>query len=379
MPERGASADTHSHAPPVSSAPLTHAPGAGKALYVVLSIDVEEEGLFGGNYNASAEVRNVNWLKKLIPLLQRQKFPVTLLCAYSVFKDATACRTLDTLRKQCKVEIGAHLHHWSTPPLEPGLRSEKYRSASDVAEEVMEAKLRALFDLGQRYAAHPLTSFRMGRWDLHRSLWPQLAHCGVLTDSSVRPLHCGSGRPSPTATMPDHFAAPPHPYRVHIPLNGGTHEIFEAPLTCVPLLPQALPLLRHLPRALRAKVQKCGALATLPVYHPLWALRWIAKTQLAQGQRVLHLTWHSSEMMPGGAPHIPDEAAVNTLLQRIETWLLWLRDYWREQGPPGAYVRGVTLNELRQTCIAAPVLPLPAQQNTDSPQPRKADSADWTY
>lgn len=323
---------------------------ANTTLQVVLSIDVEEEGLFGGSYSSSASVRNVAWLESLIPLLHAQDMPITLLCTHSVFSDASACRAMDVLRTECRVEVGAHLHHWSTPPLEENAHPEIYRSAGDVPKAMMEAKLHALFEAGHNYAGHALTSFRMGRWDLHHSHWPLLAQCGVLTDSSVRPLHCGTGLPTPSATMPDHFAAPAHPYFVHIPINGKTHEIFEAPLTCVPLISPLRPLLNALPRPLRAKVQKVGALATQPVYHPLWALRCITKAQLAQGQRVLALTWHSSEMMPGGAPHIPDKTAARALLTRIADYLTWLRAYWKKQCPQGE-VRGVTLNELRANAL----------------------------
>lgn len=329
-------------------------PTGAHILHVVLTIDVEEEGLFGGSYASAASVRNVAWLERLVPLLQRVDMPVTLLCTHSVFSDATACRALDALRARCRVEVGAHLHHWSTPPLEEGLSAGKYRSAGDVPDRVMDAKLHALFEAGRCYAGQELTSFRMGRWDLHRRHWPLLARRGVRVDASVRPLHCGTGRPAPTGTMPDHFAAPPHPYRVRVPVDGADHEIFEAPLTCVPLLPSTRPLLCGLPRPWRASVQKWGTLATLPVYHPLWALRLITRAQLAQGQRVLSLTWHSSEMMPGGAPHVPDEASAQALMARMEAYLLWVRGYWTQRVPRGE-VRGATLEDLRKACSEAPL------------------------
>ena len=97
------------------------------ALRVVVSLDVEEEGLFSGRYAASdCGVRNVALLPRLAPLSRELGFPLTLFCAHTVFASAEARPVLAWMRDHCGAEIGAHLHHWSTPPLvetgpEPGL------------------------------------------------------------------------------------------------------------------------------------------------------------------------------------------------------------------------------------------------------------------
>ena len=51
------------------------------------------------------------------------------------------------------------------------------------------------------------------------------------------------------------------------------------------------------------------------------------------------MTWHSSEMMPGGTPHLQGATAVDALLARIEDFLAWLHN--RRQ------VVGMTLDDLR--------------------------------
>ena len=93
-----------------------HAPGAtaDPALRVIVSLDVEEEGLFSGHYAATGcSVRNVALLRRLAPLTRELGFPLTLFCAYTVFADAEACGHLAWMRDHCGAEIAAHLHHWS--------------------------------------------------------------------------------------------------------------------------------------------------------------------------------------------------------------------------------------------------------------------------
>ena len=346
----------------------------GPELFLVASLDVEEEGLFGGRYARRApSVANTARLAQLEPLCAEGLRP-TLFCAHSVLTDPASCAMLARLRDRFGAEIGAHLHHWNTPPLtveSVAPTSAEYAvdappdpaENADVAESVpaagvplplMAAKLARLFKAGRDFQGAPLTSFRMGRWDLHRAHWPLLAQAGVLCDASVRPLHCAA-RPS---QGPDHFSAPFDPYWV----SAGEKNIFEVPLTVTPLARPLPRLLRAMPgkagSAARAGLKTWGALALLPVYHPLWAMQAVTRLFVARGGRVLSLTWHSSEMLPGGAPHMPDEAAVTRLLAKIQAWTTWLRGRWP--------VRSLSMHELR----------LELGPEAACPQPEKP--CDWT-
>jgi len=305
---------------------------------LVLSIDVEEEGLFRGLYaRKNPTVRNVAELARLSPLLEEFALPVSLLCTHSVFIDVAACRHLADMCARHRVEIGAHLHHWNTPPVESGNDERQgYESPGRVSEKLIEVRLAHLFAAGEAFCGKALTSFRMGKWDLHRWHWPLLAAAGVLVDTSVRPLHYAP-------QGPDHFDAPSDPYMV----NVQGHVILEVPLTCIPLCA----CLRHLSPScedtgsvrmrLAASMQKWGALALLPVYHPLWAMKAVTKRHFAQGGRVLSLAWHSSEMLPGATPHFPNISTVEGFLGKIRDYLRWLTAW--------ASVQGRTLDELRQT------------------------------
>ena len=318
-------------------------------LYLAVSLDVEEEGLFGGHYaRRGFSTRNTASLRALTPFCTMGVRP-TLFCAHSVLADKTSHETLAWLRDEHHAEIGAHLHHWNTPPLALDGSEQTLPDMADsvpaaaLSNDLFAAKLAALMKAGRAVQSAPLTSFRMGRWDLHRQHWPLLAAAGILCDASVRPLHCA---PTPLQG-PNHFDAPGTPYWVSV----GNDRIFEVPLTVTPLVPQLPALLRSVSgpagKKIRASLKNWGALALLPVYHPLWAMCAITKIFAARGGRVLSLTWHSSEMMPGGTPHLPDAAAVARFTRKVADWLNWLHRHYS--------VRCVTMDELR--CELGPTAP----------------------
>lgn len=299
-------------------------------IYIAASVDVEEEGLFSGVYaRRDPPFANAAHLARLIPLLERGLKP-TLFCAYHAFANAAARSAIDRLRDRYPLEIGAHLHHWNTPPLAnvPGDPPTLARvPATELDQDLFERKLDALLAVGEDFAGEPIASFRMGRWDLQPRLARALAGRGLLCDASFRPLHAGR---SPDKG-PDHFLAPTDPFR----LNTPDGSIFEIPLTAAPLSPP----LKKLPAPLRPGLKNWGALVLLPVQHPLWLMKLTTRLHLARGGRVLSLTWHSSEMMPGGSPTIKTEEDANRLIRKISAWLEWLRDVYGASSLTSAELR----------------------------------------
>jgi hypothetical protein len=334
-------------------------------LYLAVSLDVEEEGLFGGRYaRRGFSTANTASLARLAPLCERGIRP-TLFCAHSVLADTASRHALAHMRDRYGAEIGAHLHHWNTPPLTfegpvaDAALADNASSvpAADVPALLMAAKLESLMAVGSEFQSAPLTSFRMGRWDLHKNLWPLLAQAGIRVDASVRPLHCGV---TPLAG-PDHFDAPCNPYWVSV----GKERIFEVPLSVTPLVRPLPGLVRRAAPGLRPGFKNWGALSLLPVYHPLWAMQAVTRLFAARGGQVLSLTWHSSEMMPGGAPHLPDAASVDRLMNKILAWTDWLTSRWE--------VRSLTMDQLREA------LGPQAPDSTELLCGRAAGCGDWTY
>lgn len=338
-------------------------------LWLAASLDVEEEGLFGGKYVCRApSLRNTAFLSRLAPLLERGLRP-TLFCTHCALTDAPTQAMLARLRDRHGAEIAAHLHFWNTPPLaDDGPDVLSRVPAAALGQGAFRAKLRQLLAAGAAFQGEALRSFRMGRWDLHRHHWPVLVEQGITCDASIRPLHGPAADAHGLRLRPDHFSAPRTPYLV----RTACGDILEVPLSVTPLLKTLPALLERLPAALRqpavSSYFRWGALTLLPVEHPLRVMQYMTRRFVAAGGRILSLTWHSSEMMPGGAPHMPDEGHVTRFLEKIKKYIEWL--------PTIGDLRSVTMQEIWRelpTC-PAPLPPatadwsvLPTESFSDSP------------
>lgn len=333
---------------------------------LVCSLDVEEEGLFRWVYRRRhPPVTNLACLHRLEGLLRLGVRP-TLFCAHPVLADDGAWRHVEALASRHAVEIGAHLHHWNTPPLDEGDPATTTTSVASrlVPDDLLARKIDTVLEAARQRTGRRPTSFRMGRWDLRAGHWKLLADAGILADASVRPLHARDRR----GLRPDHFRAPRAPYLV--PAQGRV--IFELPLTATPLagfLPRLVDVddpgawegdgtaEGFYPGWAREHFHAYGALVLLPVEHPLWAMKAVTRLAVARGCRCLSLTWHSSEMMAGGNPRMATQRAVDAFLRKLERYVLWLC---------GAYaVTFRTLEECRRAeSPSAPVL--------------QADQGDWS-
>ncbi|MDR2695277.1 MAG: hypothetical protein LBC79_02725 [Deltaproteobacteria bacterium] len=318
-------------------------------LRVVVSLDVEEEGLFSGRYAATGcTTHNVSLLPRLAPLTRELGFPLSLLCTYAVFMNPDARVTLARMRDSLGAEIGAHLHHWNTPPLGP--ETSPPLPTDQLEPDLLRARLRSLLRAGGDFQGEPLRAFRMGRWDLKAAIHPLLAEEGLHVDSSVCPLRAGKNGP-------DHFLAPADPY-------WAEDGLLEVPITQVALHPW-LPLpLYAIARALPAQRGplldgfRCwGALSANPVWHSATVMRLAARWHVARGGRVLCLFWHSSEMMPGASPHTKTQQDADALLGRIYGFLRWLKENYS--------VQGVTLASLAHDPLARSFPARPAARHGD--------------
>lgn len=294
---------------------------------LVISIDVEEEGLFSGRYAQTASVSNVAWLHGLRFVSGELGLPLTLLADYPVYADSAACETLLFWKQEFGAELGAHLHHWTTPPFEP-LPCPEPVPCRLLPEDLLRRKLETLVERMQSAVQSCPRSFRMGRFDFAPVLQNLLPDCGIRVDSSLVPL-----RALPNG--PDHFLVPPEPHAL-------APRLWETPVTMVPLLRGAPRLVyglaKVLPGGARFRLLKLFRLTCALGIHPLWhpsaTMRRAVRLHHARGGQVLNMFLHSSELMPGGCPKIRTKADAQQLLRKIRSFLEWLLENYDVEGVP---------------------------------------------
>ena len=316
-------------------------------LYLVITIDVEEEGLFSGTYPRSgAGVANVAELERLEFIPREFGFPLTLLATYPVARDAAAREVLAGWRDQHGAEIGVHLHPWNTPPF-ADLPGPEPVPTAQLPLDLLAAKLESLVTcLADNFGQAP-RSFRMGRFDWSTGLLDLLPRFGLVVDSSMVPLTFkGEGRRN--------FLAPSDPFWLDFPESPDL-RLLEAPVTMVPVWPAAarawyrfaglFPALRA--EALLSRFRFVGAAGIHPAWFPGFSLRLAARLHQHRDGRVLTMFLHSSELLPGGSPDFPDAPAVDRLVAKLRDFLAWLV----RRGP----ITGVTLSGLQELWAAGKV------------------------
>jgi hypothetical protein len=305
---------------------------------LVISIDVEEEGLFFGHYPRTPPgVTNVAELERLSFIPREFGLPLTLLVTYQVARDPEACRVLAHWRDHYQAEIGIHLHPWNTPPF-LDLPDPEPVPAARLPRELLREKFANLTSQVQANLAVRPRSFRMGRFDAGPRVWSLLPEFGLEVDSSVAPLTLKNADPRG-------FLAPADPFPLW---DAGSQEnkLLEVPITIVPLVAGTPGLVDRLAaagppawgRGLRGLFRYVGAAGVQPAWYPLASMQLAARLHRRRGGRVLTMFFHSSELKAGATRLFPTEAAVGRFVDKIRTFLVWLV----QTGP----VQGVTLTQL---------------------------------
>jgi hypothetical protein len=312
---------------------------------LVLSIDVEEEGLFCGQYPRTPPgVTNVAELARLEFIPEEFGLPLTLLVSYHVARDPAACRVLRRWQERYGAEIGVHLHPWNTPPFADLEEPEPVPSAR-MPLELLRDKFATLLNQIRTNLEVAPRSFRMGRFDTGPQVFSLLPEFELTVDSSVAPL-------TPKGAQAGYFLAPADPFGLQVP-GANKLRLLEVPITMVPVVAGTPELLLRLAaalppawgRRLRDSFRYVGAAGIQPAWFPLASMQLAARLHRRRGGQVLTMFFHSSELKPGASRLFPTEMAVRRFVAKIRTFLTWLV----ASGP----VEGVTLAGLRDRASGA--------------------------
>jgi hypothetical protein len=316
-----------------------------RRLKLVVTVDVEEEGLFTGRYpRVPPGVKNVYELRRIEFITREFGFPLTLLVTYPAAVELPCAKILRSWHRELGAELGAHLHPWSTPPFADLPCPEPVRSDL-MPESLLRAKLESLKDVLESRLEVRAASFRMGRFDLGEGVRRLLPTCGFHTDSSVVPCRL-------VDNVADHFMAGNEPFWWGRD-EGEGNSLLEVPLTQLTFLPELAARLYRVsqrltePRRLilHSAFRALGVVGIQPAWYPLSSMQWAARLHHARGGKVLTMFLHSTELLPGANPDYPTEAAVRRLTGRIRQFLQWLTTRYS--------IEGVTLSQLHHSLRAA--------------------------
>ena len=264
-------------------------------------------------------------------LCERYGVRPTFLITSEIAQDPQAVSFLRPRATAGELEVGAHLHPWTTPPFAegPGLREndDVHAFPCELPPALLQAKLETLTAQVAAVTGAPPRSFRAGRFGLDTSGARLLAGHGYVVDSSVTPHvswndHGGlSGRGGPDFRHHD-----VHPFRV---VGTGTPGLVELPVTIMPTYaltrwsPWVLAHWRARPRRVHGRGQRF-----LPRPQPLWLrprpeyVLGDLRALLLQAERV-RLSWavfmfHSSELLAGASPYRQSQADIDELLSLLD-------------------------------------------------------------
>ena len=261
---------------------------------LTVTVDVEEEGLFSGSYQPDNNpISNVKKLGLLNPIFKDLDIKPTLFTSYPVVSNQENFEFLMELTDKWRGEIGAHLHHWNTPPFEQPAPKQPVPS-QQMERNQLQAKIETLLEAMKKSGVEPI-SFRMGRFNMSPKLFSILESTPIKVDSSVAPMRRYYGGP-------DCLAAPTDPYfpnRLN-PCKPGISKILEVPMTIIPVLPGLGAWFENLgkqgplpPKALAWLAQYLFSMSAQPLWTGIKRLKTAVKIHQSRGGQVINIFFHS--------------------------------------------------------------------------------------
>lgn len=335
----------------------------------LITIDTEGDNLWAAPAIVTTE--NARWLPRFQAACEQYGLRPTYLATYEMARCPEFVAFGRELLRGKAGEIGAHLHAWNSPPLEPITADDARHGpyATEYPAQLLGEKVAALTGVLEDTFGVEMRGHRAGRWGFDGGYARLLIEAGYRVDCSVTPgisWKSSLGRPDGSGG-PDYRDCPREPYFLDLENIGrpGESSLLEVPMTILPTSPRLVDAVRRRfhPRALsrRALNRLFPALTWLRPGDPggrrgmLRLLRRATELRLGYVEFMLH----SSELMPGGSPAFPDAARIERLYADLHAVFAAARDGFTP----------CTLSEFAEAPERFGVRPLTRSE----PQPQGAD------
>jgi len=309
-------------------------------------IDTEETFDWGSPF--SRESTSVDWVEGLhlvAGIKQANGVRPTYLVDYPVVEAEETSAVFKRMAAQGLCEVGAHLHPWVNPPHDEQV-NELNSYPGNLSYDLEYNKLKALTALiSERIGVRPV-AYKAGRYGLGANTYRILSELGYAIDASVM-----SNVDMRQEIGLDFRMFPDQPYWA-----GADGQILEVPLTrgiMGPLGRRAPGLFHSANRPGGKRWKLPGLLARMglaeegkltPEGVSLDEQKRFTRALLDRGQRVFCYTYHSSSLVAGGTPYVPDESALTEFMASLEGYFAF---FMTELGG-----RSLTLSELHALASA---------------------------
>ena len=285
---------------------------------LVVSIDTEEEGLWGGNYAAHPTTENLKGLTRFQQFcVDREVLPTYLIDAPVVMDDG-AVEQLRRWQDEQRCEVGSHCHPWCNPPLDGKPISGPSTYLCNLDEPTQRQKLEWLTDEIEGKMGQRPTSFRAGRYGLDHVGADLLADLGYVVDSSVLPF-----RSYAASGGPDFRDAPILPYRIgtsNLLKSDPQGRLLEIPITAGFTRPgfrwrhrsrrflAETPLRKLRLAGIADRLNLLRSVKLSPEQASAEDQKGLIDAAIQDGVDTLVLMFHSSSLLPGFSPYVRKEA-----------------------------------------------------------------------
>lgn len=290
---------------------------------LVVFVDAEEEFRWHTYSPAAVSVRNIARQFLAQDILNEFGVQPAYLVDYPVAVQPEGSQPLKTLLDRGQCSVGAQLHPWVNPPIEEEI-TPRNTYAGNLPAILERAKIERLTAaITQAFGARP-TVFKAGRYGAGPNTAAALLANGYCVDASVMPLTDFSADGGP-----DYSEAPAAPYwldsrrrLLEIPTTVGLTGLLGSSghgARTQALFSPASAALR-VPGAL-ARFGLLERIRLTPEGFSLDEAKRLTLALMRRGQRLFVLSYHSSSLLPGGAPYVSTQADLSRFLGWLDGYL----------------------------------------------------------
>lgn len=290
---------------------------------LVVFVDAEEEFRWHTYSSSAMSVRNIAVQLSAQQIMSEFGVRPTYLVDYPVAVQAEGYEPLKEMLQAGLCSIGAQLHPWVNPPIEEEI-TPRNTYAGNLPAILERAKIERLTAvIADNFGVRPVV-FKAGRYGAGPNTAAALMANGYCVDASVMPFADFSADGGP-----DYSDAPACAYWL-----DARRRLLEIPTTVGLVGPlsgagrrTAQMLLSRASASLRVPgvLSRLGLLERIRLTPEGTSLEEATRLTLAmlrQGQRLFVLSYHSSSLLPGGAPYVTTQAD-------LDKFLAWLDGYMR--------------------------------------------------